>query len=284
MARETAIEFCHHTFNPWWGCSPCSRGCQQCYAKAVAEKREFYNLWGANSVRRTLSDDYWKEPLRWDEALGARRQFTPGLFGDETKSAVERERVFAGSMCDIFEPHPKLWAERERLWNLIRNTHHLDWLIITKRPREAREMLSNVDDALRRRIWLLVSVEDQKAVWRIEPMLAIDVRLKGVIFEPLLGPITLRGLDSLVERGLKWAIIGGETGAEARPCRMEWIFKLVDQLKAARIPTFIKQLGRHAIALDGSALWRDRNWNVPEDWPTDLRLLREYPRGAQESL
>jgi len=34
MAKDSQIEWTHHTFNPWWGCVKLSPACAHCYAIA----------------------------------------------------------------------------------------------------------------------------------------------------------------------------------------------------------------------------------------------------------
>jgi hypothetical protein len=66
MAKDLAIEWTHHTFNPWWGCTTLSPGCKHCYAEAWA-KRTGADLWGPRAPRRQLSDAYWRrQPLAWN--------------------------------------------------------------------------------------------------------------------------------------------------------------------------------------------------------------------------
>jgi protein gp37 len=43
--------------------------------------------------------------------------------------------------------------------------------------------------------------------------------------------------------GIHWVISGGESGAKARPCNVEWIRSIVQQCQAAGLPVFVKQLG-----------------------------------------
>lgn len=70
--------------------------------------------------------------------------------------------------------------------------------------------------------------------------------------EPLLGPITLErwlepmGLDTdlgLMNPGVDWVIVGGESGPKARPMHPDWVRSLRDQCKAAGVPFFFKQWG-----------------------------------------
>ncbi len=43
MAKNSHIEWTHHTFNPWWGCKKVSPACDNCYAEL------WRNEWGINS-------------------------------------------------------------------------------------------------------------------------------------------------------------------------------------------------------------------------------------------
>ena len=43
--------------------------------------------------------------------------------------------------------------------------------------------------------------------------------------------------------GIDWVIVGGESGAGARPMRPDWVLSLRDQCLAAGVPFFFKQWG-----------------------------------------
>src|SRR5207245_7849033 len=76
MAKDSSIEWTHHTFNPWWGCTKVSPGCKNCYAETFSH-RIGQDIWGRNVERRFFSDAHWREPLKWNaEAIrkGARRR------------------------------------------------------------------------------------------------------------------------------------------------------------------------------------------------------------------
>src|SRR5688572_13560706 len=118
MGKNSPIEWTHHTFNPWWGCTKVSPACDHCYAEAWA-RRVGAKVWGSRAGRRFFSDNHWREPIRWNTAAA------------EMKA---RQRVFCASMADVFEPRPDLDGSRARLWELIRQTPWLDWLLLTKRP------------------------------------------------------------------------------------------------------------------------------------------------------
>ncbi len=124
MGKDTAISWCHHTFNPWHGCEKVSPGCANCYAEAFS-KRIGRDIWGRGKPRRFFGDKHWAEPRKWNE---------------DAMRAGERRRVFCASMADVFEADGSLVAHRERLWLLIESTPHLDWLLLTKRPENAAGM------------------------------------------------------------------------------------------------------------------------------------------------
>lgn len=39
MGEVTKIEWCHHTFNPWFGCAKVAPECKNCYAEELMSKR-----------------------------------------------------------------------------------------------------------------------------------------------------------------------------------------------------------------------------------------------------
>ena len=118
MGMDSKIGWTHHTFNPVWGCVKVSPGCKNCYAETLS-KRFGENIWGPDSERRTFGDKHWNEPRRWNK---------------RAEKEGKRQRVFCGSMCDIYEDHPTTNEALLRLFDLIEETPWLDWLLLTKRP------------------------------------------------------------------------------------------------------------------------------------------------------
>ena len=219
------IEWTNHTFNPWWGCTKVSPACDHCYAETWA-KRTGHNVWGATSPRRVLSDDYWRQPLRWDR---------------DAARVGRRSRVFCASMADVFEPRPSLELDslRQRLWRLVERTPNLDWLLLTKRPHLARRFVPWTD-TWPARVWLGTTVENQHfADRRIGFLLDVPCRYRFLSCEPLLGPVEL----SAYIGALHWVIAGGESGPRARPPLPDWIRGLTDQCVAAGVAFHFKQWG-----------------------------------------
>lgn len=89
MGETTKIEWCHHTFNPWRGCTKVAAGCANCYAESQAKRNpKTLGIWGDQGTRVVASEAMWQEPLKWN------------------KQAAEEgvpKRVFCASMADVFE-------------------------------------------------------------------------------------------------------------------------------------------------------------------------------------
>ncbi len=118
--QNTKIEWCHHTWNAWIGCTKVSPACDHCYAERNAG-RFGHAKWGKDETRRITSAAYWRQPLKWDR---------------QAQEAGSRARVFCGSEMDIMERNPQLAAARQDAFPLMEATPNLDWLLLTKRPHE----------------------------------------------------------------------------------------------------------------------------------------------------
>ena len=282
MGKNSHIEWCDHSWNPWIGCTKVSAGCANCYAETMDKNRfsrtlgggtkeEPISHWGKGAPRYRTKEANWREPLAWNR---------------EAKKGGVRSRVFCASAADVFDAEvPDEW--RVDLFELVRLTPHLDWLLLTKRPENVgRGIIDSAQLALRGdkmdvygwlckwhhghapdNVWLGTSVEDQKAAdERIPVLLQIPAKVRFLSCEPLLGTLALfqywRDLPTRENPsgafdqsdcwetwldGLDWIIGGGESGQNARPCDPEWAQSLRDQcLEAANPPAFFwKQWGEH---------------------------------------
>ncbi len=224
MAKNTKLEWVHHTFNPWWGCIKISTACKNCYAETWA-RRVGKRVWGHGAGRRFFSEQHWSEPRKWNR---------------EAAQAGERRRVFCASMADVFELRTELDPWRERLAGLIRDTPHLDWLLLTKRHEYVnqlapwREWPDNV--------WLGMTVENQHwANVRIPHLAEIPAIVRFLSCEPLLGPIDL---TPWLGDTLHWIVAGGESGAKARPTDPRWFRSLRDQCLSAGAAFHFRKWGQ----------------------------------------
>ena len=306
MAEQTAIAWTDHTFNPWWGCTKVSPGCDHCYAETL-DRRTGGQHWGPHAARRRTSEKNWHQPLRWNQAA---------------ERAGVRRRVFCASMADVFDNAvPAAW--RADMWDLIRATPSLDWQLLTKRPQNIEKMLPPDWGLGWSNVWLGTTVENQvEANRRVPILLDVPAAIRFLSCEPLIGPVDLRSIDLVgghdevlplgagwlgrLEPGeeegsrIGWVICGGESGAGARPMHPDWARSLRDQCAAAGVPFFFKQWGewlpgaqygeRHRAAdpSDSSRFrcmdwdWDHRAWQAADgEWGCDLSGDEVYRVGKK---
>jgi protein gp37 len=255
MSDKTSIAWTDHTFNPWWGCEKVSPGCAHCYAETFAARVGKTGIWGPEHGFRFFGDKHWAEPCKWDWTAEAEGR---------------RHRVFCASMADVFEDRDELEPIRARLFNLIANTPHLDWQILTKRPAVAARWLRPWE-AMVPNLWLGVSIENARWVGRANALRDTSAAVRFISAEPLLGPLVQRcprldcrdgiwyaslygpahvcedchgtGWIGLDLTGIDWLIIGGESGPHARPMDPQWVRDLIVKARAAGTAVFVKQMG-----------------------------------------
>jgi protein gp37 len=83
-----------------------------------------------------------------------------------------------------------------------------------------------------------VSIENKDYTFRIDHLRKTGAQVKFLSLEPLLG-----ALPELNLQGIDWAIVGGESGPQARLMREEWVVDIRNQCQAAGVPFFFKQWG-----------------------------------------
>lgn len=251
MAENSAIEWTHHTFNAWIGCTKVGPGCDHCYAETLATTR-LGVPWGPGAPRRRTASSTWSQPRRWNN-----RAARAGI----------RQRVFCSSLADVFDNEvPAEW--RADLFQMIRETPALDWLLVTKRIGNVAKMADPLG-GLPWNVWLGATIVNQAEADRDVPKLLATLASKRFLsMEPLLGPVDLSGVPAIGRAGwlcpltgkhqlqpvhadhsgpcLDWIIVGGESGSEARPMHPDWARSLRDQCAAADVPFLFKQWGEWA--------------------------------------
>lgn len=287
MAKTSSIAWTHGTFNPVRGCSKVSESCRYCYAEVWA-KRTGKVIWGEDAEREQASESYWRQPLKWNaEAAASGKPF----------------RVFCASLADVCEDHPSWVAPRARLMRLIEYTPALTWLLCTKRPENFGRFFGVRWGAhWPKNVWALTTVEDNKqAKLRLPHLLKVPANVLGVSYEPALELVRfepwLQGSDPI--RGIDWLIVGGESGAHARPFNIDWAKYAVDDCRASGATPFVKQLGAQPVT-DNANRWdfpphvryfdygiaaagcrfklNDSKGGDMEEWPQELQV-QEFPRG-----
>jgi protein gp37 len=219
MSMGSTIEWTDATWNPVRGCTKISPGCKHCYAETFAER--FRGVKGhpyEQGFDLRLVPEKLAEPLRWRSP----------------------KMIFVNSMSDLFhEAVPDNYILAVAQVMAAANWH--TYQVLTKRSRRLRELLNTKlrFAAEQGHIWWGVSVEDKKyGLPRVEDLRKARAEVRFLSVEPLLediGKLDLKGID--------WMIVGGESGAGARPMKKEWVMSLRDQCKRGGVRFFFKQWG-----------------------------------------
>jgi protein gp37 len=204
MGDKTSIEWTDHTWNPWRGCEHVSPGCDNCYM--FTGQRRFGR--DPEVVERSKTTFY--DPLTWPN---------PGL-------------VFTCSWSDFFIKEADAW--RDEAWSTIEQTPHLTYQILTKRPSRIRAHLPPSWPL--RKVWLGVTVESRKYLYRIDVLRKVDAHLRFLSLEPL-----LEDLGEFDLAGIGWVIVGGESGPRRRPFEIAWLKRIAELCAREGVPLFVKQ-------------------------------------------
>lgn len=210
----TKIEWTEATWNPTIGCTKITAGCKNCYAETMARRLQAMGVKGyENGFDFKVLPDRFSQP-----------------------STIKKPtNFFVNSMSDLF--HEKMHFEYiDKIFETIKNTPQHCYQILTKREQklkryfEKRPIPSNV--------WLGVTVENKNVKNRIDVLKTINVPIRFLSIEPLIGDVGELDLS-----GIHWVIVGGESGQNARPMNPDWPKNIQKQCKEQNVAFFFKQWG-----------------------------------------
>lgn len=247
------IELTDISFSFWQGCTKISSGCKYCNMfRSKAGKNE------DGSIIRRVGDG----------------------FNCKLYSFKKPCTVILNQNSDFFLEEADEW--RGFAWNVIRDTPHITYHILTKIPERILECLPNDwGKTGYSNVWLGVSIEEQKYFHRAESLAQVPCKLRFISAEPLLEEI-----DFLMTKKSKriidefdWVILGGELGNECgeyryRPSEIAWYERAINDLKSqSNVAVFMKQLGSH---LRKTMKLQHYHGGELAEWPSSLQI-REFP-------
>lgn len=224
---ETQIEWTDATWNPVAGCSIMSAGCTNCYAMNMAMRLEAMGVEKYKGLtRKSGTRTIWNGIVHEDHKSL-----------DIPKKWRKPRKIFVNSMSDLF--HPNVSEEFiAKVWEVMADTPHHHYQILTKRPDRMAEILARIYPNPLKNAWLGTSVEGQAVIHRIDELRDVPAVIRFISFEPLIdsvGDIDLTGID--------WAIVGGESGKDARPIKEVWIDDIHRSCRSYETAFFFKQWG-----------------------------------------
>jgi len=240
---NTAIEWADKVWNPTFGCTKVSEGCKHCYAEIISKRFFEWDFQDVRPVPHRLQEPYkWKSP----------------------------QKIFVGSLSDIFHKKIKYDYIMEILQVIARNQHHT-FMILTKRAERMDDILGIIPDemlsSLKNNLWVGVSVENIKRVHERIIKLNHWHHCGFITFiscEPLLENI--RPDLEMIDTGfVDWIILGGESGRNSRPLMINHAREIREYCKLHEIPFFFKQWG---------------NWVYYDD---QIQWMREYKRNLKKN-
>jgi protein gp37 len=214
MGAKSTIEWTESTWNPVTGCRKISPGCKNCYAERLSKRLKAMGQQNyRNGFKLTLQPHMLDLPLKWKKP----------------------QTIFVNSMSDLFHTEVPL-SYIQQVFDVMNRAHWHRFQILTKRADRLEEI--SPDLKWTPNIWMGVSVENQKYVYRIDHLRRTGAKVKFLSLEPLLGP--LKDIDLT---NIDWAIVGGESGYGFRPVEEEWVLDIREQCRGYGVPFFFKQWG-----------------------------------------
>lgn len=288
MSDKSAIEWTDATWNPVTGCSKVSPGCANCYAETLSLRFGHSRLpWTPENAAENvvLHPERLGLPLRWREP----------------------RRIFVNSMSDLFhELVPYQYIRR--VFAVMSMAPKHTFQVLTKRPERMRDWANDGGGgyyepswdqgeavAAERlsvdfvhgivvegepmpwplpNVWLGTSIENDRWVSRADALRETPAAVRFLSLEPLLGP-----LPSLDLTGIDWVIVGGESGAGARPMHSDWVRDIRDRCVAVGVPFFFKQWGawgRGSYFKNGGQIMA-RDGRLCDPYQASARFGAEHP-------
>lgn len=205
-------------WNPWHGCEKYSAGCMHCY---VYRRDGMYEL-DASQIRKNAA---FGLPVR---------KKRDGCYCLNTS-----ETVGTCFTSDFFLDKADAW--RPDAWRMMRERSDLRFFFITKRilrfyvglPDDWGDGYPNVS--------IGVTCENQQtAEERLPFFKTLPIREKHIICEPMLEAIDL---EPYLGNDIFQVCAGGESGADARLMRYEWVADLREQCMRHGVRFYFKQTG-----------------------------------------
>ena len=212
--KTTKIEWTDKTWNPITGCTKISAGCANCYAEIMSKrlqamKQDKYK----NGFILTMHNNVLDEPIKWKKT----------------------HTIFVCSISDLFHENVP-FSFIDKVVETIKSTPQHNYQILTKRANRMAEYFS--DKIIPKNAWLGVTVDIASSKSRIDFLRNLNAPIKFLSCEPLLEDLGDMNLD-----GIDWVIVGGESGAKARPMKEEWVQSIKVQTEKQGSAFFFKQWG-----------------------------------------
>ncbi len=233
--NKTKIDWCDSTWSPVTGCL---HGCEYCYARRIAERFGGHTMDGDTTID-SLYDEVLDEALYIERASGEKVNapypfgFKPTLHRyrlDEYRNKKGRN-IFVCSMADLFGSWvPDSWIEE--VFKACERAPQHNYLFLTKNPNRYIRLSELGKLPSKDNMWYSSTVTAME-----EYFCSKETFNTFLSIEPIFASIS-----PLTISGVKWIIIGAETGRRKDKVIPErkWIEDIVNECKKSDIPIFMK--------------------------------------------
>lgn len=245
MGSTTRIDWADATWNPVTGCL---HGCEYCYARGIANRfgrkddQEKMNHDLQNPLRRVYRDDIGVQHL--GRKLAYPYGFDPTFHRyklEEPQHWKKPRTIFVCSMADLFgEWVPDEWIKA--VFDACAAAPQHRYLFLTKNPNRYAELAIDWKLPMNCNMWYGTSTPTPN-----KPYFNSNVVNAFISVEPML---TTFGGFRLT--GIKWAILGAETGNRKGKVvpEKEWIMCFANACAGIGIPVFMKESLRPIMGAD----------------------------------
>lgn len=213
--KKTKIGWTDYNYNPFFGCTKCSRACKYCYAEKIAKRG------GMDFAERRHTDTYNHDGI---------------------SSVKGSRKFFVNTMSDTFHKDFSL-TEIKHVYDTMALYPQHTFQILTKRAERMALLSSKLD--WKPNMWAGVTVEHPDYKYRIDYLRQVPASIRFLSIEPLLadmGTLNLEGID--------WVIIGGLSGASKGTIQKlgltqanfdSWVWNIITQCRKQGVRVFFKQ-------------------------------------------
>lgn len=263
-------------WNPVSGCTPCSPGCQNCYAKRMSQNPRFAQVFNntENPFAVTLHPERLLAPMQHKKPELVFVCNVSDLFNEAVPFDFINQVFAVMTLCPqhqfvIVTKREKRLAEycnlgpkgADRAFAIMKYVESIG----VKTKRFVHKYAASMSWPLPN-VGLMVTVCNQdEADEKIPTLLSVPAAWRGVSYEPALGPVdfthvkfgnslymnTLLTQENRMEtmgrvpdiKALDWIVCGGESGPNARPMNPKWARDVRDACVRAGVRYYFKQWG-----------------------------------------
>ena len=221
-------------WNLWHGCTRASAGCLHCYMY----RRDEAIGKDPSIVQKTENFDLPVRILRSGKNKG--RYKIP--FGSH---------IYTCFSSDFFHPDADEW--RDDAWAMIQERSDCSFFMITKRPERIANHLPSDWGSGWTHVIIAVTCENQEMIDKRLPIyLSLPLFHHSVMIEPMLTAVDLQKYiddyrDADAKPVIRHVTIGGESGADARPCDYAWVENIHKQCLDNGLSFYYHQTGARLI-------------------------------------